>query len=264
MDWYGKVMDIKQVLLLIHKRVTRMLSVFGIGKFYYVKTLNKRILSYFKSDFAEVQGHKMFLDSEDSLRLSINGVYEPFETELVKRGIKKGDVVVDIGANIGYYTLIFSKLVSEQGNVFAFEPDPTNFALLGKNVEINGYENVVLVQKAVSNATGKLKLYLCESNKADHRIYNSDDGRQSIDIESVRLGNYFQDYDEKIDFIKMDIQGAEAGALRGMTTLLERNKNVTIVTEFWPIGLKRFGSIELSSFVQVKHSGCVRGVVYGF
>lgn len=192
--------------------------------------------------FYLVDGHKMFLDSKDSLHLSINGIYEPFETELVKKEIKKGDVVLDIGANIGYYTLIFAKLVGENGKVFAFEPDPTNFSLLKKNVEINGYGNrVVLVQKAVSNKTEKIKLYLCEDNKGDHRIYDSHDGRQSIEIEAIRLDDYFKNYNGTIDFIKMDIQGAEGWAIQGMHNLLKKNKTVKIVTEFWPIGLKGSG-----------------------
>ena len=120
----------------------------------------------------------MFLDSVDSLRLSFNGVYEPCETEFVMNEIKKGDVVLDIGANIGYYTLIFARLVGEEGKVFAFEPDPENFALLKKNVEINGYHNVVLVQKAISNKTGKIRLFKFDDFKAGHRIHDSHDSRK--------------------------------------------------------------------------------------
>lgn len=190
---------------------------------------------------SQVQGHEMFLDAKDSLRLSINGIFEPFETQLVNTQIRKGDIVLDIGANIGYYTLIFARLVGEQGKVFAFEPDPTNFSLLQKNVEINGYKNVELVQEAVSNKTGKLRLYLSEDNKGDHRIYDSHDDRESIEIEATRLDDYFRNYDGVVDFIKMDIQGAEAGAVQGMCDLLTKQKDVRLVTEFWPIGLKRSG-----------------------
>jgi hypothetical protein len=101
--------------------------------------------------------------------------------------------------------------------------------------------NVVLVQKAVSNKTGKLRLFLAEENTADHRIYNSHDNRKSIEIESIRLDEYFKDYDGKIDFIKMDIQGAEGRAVQGMSNLLKKNKDVAILSEFWPMGLKRSG-----------------------
>jgi len=116
-------------------------------------------------------------------------------------------VVVDIGANIGYYTLIFARLVGEQGRVFAFEPDPANFSLLAKNVAVNNYHNVELIQKAVSDQTGNARLYLSPKSTVDHRIYSSNDNRKFIDVEAVRLDDYFLDNNGKIDFIKMDIQG---------------------------------------------------------
>lgn len=230
----------RKILRSIYKKVVIIFYGHGVEKFYPVSVVYNFIISHLKSNFAEVDVHKMFLDSEDSLHLSTSGIHEPFETELVEKEIKKGDVVLDIGANIGYYTLIFAKLVGESGKVYAFEPDPDSFALLKKNVEINGYKNVVLIQKAVSNKTGKIRLYLCEDNKGDHRIYNSHDDRKSIEIEAIRLDEYFKNYNGKIDFIKMDIQGAEGGASQGMFNLLKKN-NVKIITEFWPNGLKRFG-----------------------
>lgn len=187
----------------------------------------------------EVNGHKMFLDPSDSLNLLIWGVHEPLVTKLVKKYVKKDDIILDIGAHIGYYTIILAELVGEKGKVFAFEPNPTNFALLKRNVKINGYNNVILVQKAVSNKTGRIKLYISKDNY-DHRIYDSHDGRQSIPIETIRLDDYFTKYEGRINFIKMDIQGAEGLAIQGMTKLL-KSKDVRIITEFWPIGLKRSG-----------------------
>jgi len=231
----------RRILLSIWKIGVKHLSGYGIGKLYPIKLAHEFLRSHLKTNVAEVLGHKMFLDSKDSLDLSINGVYEPLETKLVKKEIKKGDVVLDIGANIGYYTLIFAKLVGEEGKVFAFEPDPDNFALLKKNIEINGYRNVILVQKAVSNKTAKIRLYLSEARADVHTIYDSHDGRQSIEIEAVRLDDYFKNYNGRIDFIKMDIEGAEAGAIQGMPLLLRKNKHLKILTEFLPIALKEFG-----------------------
>jgi len=234
--------NMRKILLLLYKKGFKLLSgyKYELGKFYPIKVIYNLMNFLLKSNFAEIQGHKMFLDQMDSLHLSTNEIYEPLETELVKNEIKRGDIVLDIGANIGYYTLIYAKLVGEEGKVFAFEPDPNNFALLKKNVEINGYKNVILVQKAVSNKNEKIKLYLSKGNLGDHRIYNSYNGRKSIEIESIILDDYFIN-DKKIDFIKMDIQGAEGGALQGLSNLIKKNKNLKIVTEFWPIGLKRFG-----------------------
>ncbi|OGM22849.1 hypothetical protein A2961_01665 [Candidatus Woesebacteria bacterium RIFCSPLOWO2_01_FULL_39_21] len=238
----GQVMNTKKILQGIYRAVIFILGRYGIGGFHLIRVAHCFVRRKLISNFIFVQGHKMFLDSKDSLNLSINnGVFEKFETELIKKEIKQGNIVLDIGSNIGYYTLIFAKLVGYNGKVFAFEPDPTNFAILKKNIEINGYKNVVLINKAVSNITGGLKLFLCEDNKGDHRIYDSKDGRKSIEIESVRIDDYFKNLNNKINFIKMDIQGAEYDALKGMCRFLNRNKNVKIITEFCPIGLKRSG-----------------------
>lgn len=224
------------------KKFFKKVSKTRSGKTWYVRKTSDFVLSILKKHFAVVQGHRMYLDSKDSLSLSINGVYERTQTELVQREVKEDFVVFDIGANIGYYTLIFARLVGHTGKVFAFEPDPGNFALLKKNVEINGYKNVILAQKAVSDKTGNIKLYLSDSNKADHRTFDSDDGRRCIEIESIRLDDYFSNYEGKVDFIKMDIQGAEGAALQGMSSLMQKNSHVKMMLEFWPGGLKKFGT----------------------
>lgn len=229
----------RKKLYSMYKKSVKLISGRGIGGFYPVRTIDKFITSHLRPKLVEVHGHKMFIDARDTLGLAV-GAYEPLQTELVKKIIKTGDVVLDIGANIGYYTLIFAKLVGEKGKVFAFEPGPSNFTLLKKNVEINGYQNVTSVQKAVSNKTGKIRLYLSHSITG-HRIYDTHDGRKFIEIEVVRLDDYFKNYKGRIDFIKIDIEGAEGAAIRGMSSLLRKNKNLKIVTEFNPRRLKEFG-----------------------
>ena len=213
----------------------------GLGRSRLAEAIAEFFIPRLAKDLVEVQGHQMFLDSIDTLHLRTNGIFEPLETELVAKEVKEGDFVLDIGANIGYYTLILARLVGPKGRVFAFEPDPDNFALLKANVILNDYRNVILVRKAVGDRDELAKLYLSEDNKGDHRLYDSQDGRSSIAVECVRLDSYFQYYTGKIDFIKMDIQGGEWAAVQGMRTLLQRFKNVRMITEFWPIGLRRFG-----------------------
>lgn len=194
---------------------------------------------------ADVLGHKMLLDVNDSVvapLLREQGTFEPLETSLVQRELKEGDVVVDVGANIGYYTLIFARLVGESGKVYAFEPDPANFQLLKKNVQLNGYRNIVLERKAVADRTGRRRLYLAPHNKGDHRLYAPPENRPWVDVEAVALDDYFAARDERIAFIKMDIQGAEGAALTGMRRLLERNPAARLVSEFWPSGLRLSGT----------------------
>ncbi len=233
----------KRVLVYIRiKRIIRSFLGQNIGSFYLFGIINRLMVSFLKSNFAEVQGQKMFLDKKDVLGLSINGVYEPLETKLVRKEVKKGDVVLDIGANIGYYTLIFAKLVGKKGRVFAFEPDPTNFALLKKNISINGYKNVILVPKAVAGKTERRKLYLIKDNPGGHRLYDSPQSDRSLEVEAISLDDYFRGNNLRIDFIKMDIEGAEKEAILGMINLLKRNRKAKIVTEFNPLELKNFGN----------------------
>lgn len=231
---------LKKTIFSFYKIINKVLSGYGLRKFYFIKHIDRLLLGVLNPKIVEVEGHKIFLDLEDSLRLSLNSGYEPFQTKLIKDLVKEGDVILDIGANIGYYTLLFAKLVGIKGKVIAFEPSPENFNLLSRNIFINGYKNVVLVNKAVSNYVGKIKLYLSKDNKADDRIYNSGDGRDSIEVESITLDNYLNGDMGKIDLIKVDVQGAEGGVVQGMQSLLSKNK-VKLITEFWPFGLKKFG-----------------------
>jgi FkbM family methyltransferase len=203
--------------------------------------LRSTIRSRMRRESVEIGGHKIFLDPNDALDLSINPNYEPELRALIQTKAKPGGVAVDIGANIGYYTLILAKCVGPTGRVFAFEPAPVNFAVLQKNIEVNGYKNVVAVKKAVSDKAATANLFLAEVNSGDHRIFDSGDGRRSIPIEMTTLDEFLAEPSVFVDVVKMDIQGAECQALRGMRSVLARSKNVTLFSEFWPYGLRRAG-----------------------
>ncbi|MEM2613326.1 MAG: FkbM family methyltransferase [Nitrososphaerota archaeon] len=216
------------------------------GRFrnFYWRQLLKKSKENFVT-FAKVRGHKMALylsNNEISNALFIYGSYEENETEILERIIKRGDVVVDIGANIGYYTLIFARLVGKDGKVFAFEPEPTNFKLLKINVLKNGYDNVIFERKAVTHKTNSVKLYVSDK-PGNHRIYESTNNPNFLIVDSISLDDYFNNLNEKnkINVIKMDIEGAEYAAFKGMTSLLLNNPNVKIVTEFNPERLKAAG-----------------------
>jgi FkbM family methyltransferase len=171
-----------------------------------------------------------------------SGTWERFETEVFLGELRPGDTVVDVGANVGYYTLLGARRVGATGRVFAFEPDPGNFALLGRNVGRNRLGNVVIEPKAVSDRGGRAALFRSGDNAGDHRLYDSKDGRASVAVETVALDEYFAVGLERIDLIKIDIQGAEASALAGMRELIRRNRHARILLEFWPIGLVRCGA----------------------
>lgn len=188
-----------------------------------------------------VGGRKMYLDPLDSLGLSTGNGFEPLETALVKNTICRGDTVLDIGANIGYYSLIFSELAGESGHVFAFEPEPDNFNILKKNISINHCNNITLINKGVSDCQGRSKLFLCSENKGMHRAYRSILCGESIDIEMITGDSFFCNHDGRIDFIKIDIEGFEYNAISGMKNIIEKNRSIKILTEFSPTALRESG-----------------------
>jgi FkbM family methyltransferase len=225
------------------------LTGYGLPRFRIVRSVERFVRAALRTDVVNVLGHRMRLDANDRAELSIHGIYEPLTTDLVQAEIAPGSVVLDIGANIGYFTLIFAKRVGPTGHVFAFEPEPGNFALLQDNVAANGYSNVTLSRLAVSDRAGRVRLYVDAGNPGDCRIYDSHDRRASLEIETVRLDDYWDPPFGRIDFIKMDIQGAEPAALRGMLGLLEKHRQVKLVVEFWPYGLRLSGA-DVEEFLQ--------------
>jgi len=178
-------------------------------------------------DYSGLEGLpiKYFRDQRDEITFIVNE-------------IKSGYTVIDIGANIGFITLLLAKLVNSEGTVFAFEPGPVSFSLLKINVRINGYSNITLLNKAVSSASGTEKLFINPSGESDNQIshiaLNFDEDRESIPIECVSLDDYFCNQKRKIDYIKMDIQGGEYKALQGMQNLLGRNKGIKLTIEYSP------------------------------
>lgn len=207
-------------------------------------------------------GIKMYLDPNDTIvskSLNLNLIWEKEETEFLRNVVKEGMNVVDIGANIGYFSLLFSKWVGDKGKVYSFEPDPFNFDLLLKNSHANRSENISCFQKAISNHNDHASLFLSKKNKGDHRIfdfyvYEDDDNRKSIDVECVKLDSILPS-DEKIDFIKMDIQGSEYLALEGMNNSITKNPNIQLLTEFWPYAIEKSGHSPKDFIEQLRQFG---------
>jgi FkbM family methyltransferase len=187
-----------------------------------------------------LDGHTFFLNRDDTTIFEemTSGNYEAGEPSRYKSIIKEGDTVVDIGANIGYYTVIFSDAAGVTGSVYAFEPDPKNFEILRKNVEVNGCKNVKIFNCAVSDSTRKGSLYLNDYNSGDHRIHFSKGDRRSIPIDIISIDDKFPDL--RPDFVKTDTQGAEVGILKGMKNVVRSARVISV--EYWPYGLKKMGS----------------------
>jgi FkbM family methyltransferase len=175
--------------------------------------------------------------------------YEPYLTDLMLSKIKAGDVVLDIGANIGYDTVLFANKVGKKGKVIAIEPDPINFEILQKNIKENKLFNVVAVQAAVGNENKKMEIYESKTNYGDHRLWKetlrpagTSLDREALPVFCRRLDDLLKELEfTKIDFVKMDVQGFEPLVIKGGKETIEKNKP-TIFFEYWPWGAKNAGS----------------------
>ncbi len=162
------------------------------------------------------------------------------ERQLLKRILFPGAVVVDAGANIGIYSRFLARCVGSSGLVHSFEPSPDNFMRL--RLATRKLRNVRLCQAAVGEHSSKTMLYLSDKLNVDHRAYVTEgDARRALQIEMMALDDYFKP-GERVDLIKIDIQGYELHALQGARRILEENPEIRLLLEFWPYGLKHAGA----------------------
>ncbi len=180
---------------------------------------------------------------------------DAYEIKLLSQHIKPGDTVIDIGANIGYYALLLSKLAGRNGAVHCFEPDPINFSRLQKTV--SGHSNIYLNHKAMAPQSGSISVYTSKELNVDHRTYKPEEFEKEIRIDAISLDDYLAGLpnNKKVDFIKMDIQGFEQEAFRGMVKTFENNPDVKLVSEFWPYGLEKAGGSASSYYEQLTQAG---------
>ncbi len=183
-------------------------------------------------------GSLLKLDPEDSLFLGSHD-YELYETRLTLGLVRPGDVAVDVGAMIGYYTMMLAKQATGTGRVYAFEPDPRNFELLTENIAMNRYEHVTARQALVGASSGTSKLFLApEQYRGDNRAYAHDD-REGVDVEMVALDDVIT---EPVDLVKIDVQGYEGHVLEGMKDLIARSDHLTMLLEYSPTLLDEAGT----------------------
>ena len=157
------------------------------------------------------------------------------ETNLMRKLVQPGWKVLDVGAHVGIYTTLLSQLVGPTGRVLAFEPSPINAAVLLQNLKGNKCEhNVTLFDSAASDENKILSLCMSRQNCGDNRLWLTvDDPRMKHDVNVVRLDNIAEV--QGAQFAKLDVQGAELHALRGLGKHL--NNLRVIMMEYWPVGM---------------------------
>jgi FkbM family methyltransferase len=193
----------------------------------------------------QVNGHTMYLAAEarfPPMDMAI-GRFEPQTTKLVESLIKPGMVVLDVGAHVGYFTLIAARNAGPSGTVYAFEPEPENYELLVRNIEINGYENIQAIRKGISDRTGTSELFISSLDNGRHSMYRHglpDAG--AVAIETTTVDAFLEESGwPTIDFIKMDVEGSEQEVLAGMTETFQRSPDLSMIIEFNPHLLRDAG-----------------------
>ena len=175
-------------------------------------------------------------------RWRLNFLLGWLENESVKwceKYVQPGAVVLDVGAHLGYYTRIFSQLVGESGVVFAFEPCPENYPILKHNLSAASFHNVKIINKAVSEQNGSASLFISSGHSMHSLNAGFEDEQGKVDVETIALDSFFAENNiDNVDFIKIDVEGAEPLVLRGMKRLVSKSPSLKMLIEYNPIALR--------------------------
>lgn len=205
--------------------------------------------------------------------------HEAETTQHLKRLVKPGMVVLDVGAHVGFYARMASQLVGENGRVIAFEPHPRNYRYLMQN--IGKRHNIIALQVAVAEGEGTAELYDYLMMSASGSLHydetlrdvqkstihagdvapriNRDFPVEKFTVRTAAIDACLADlHINRVDVVKMDIEGAEMGALRGMQTIIQNSPHLTLIMEYNPLGLKAFDVNPLTAVRDVLAMGFIR------
>ena len=184
----------------------------------YLRTLDEHKF-YMNFDHQDLAIREILLD------FALHGEYEPHTTALVKDVVKPGDTAVDIGASIGYFTLLLARQVGKTGTVCSFEPTGNQYPILVKNIQENGYEAYVIPHNVAGwDRNEEVEI---QTNKGNVGI-----------MRGKILDELLPD---RVDFIKIDTDGSEPHVLKGLLKTIENNSQLKMVIEFYPKYIKNLG-----------------------
>jgi len=255
----GGIMETKSKLRMFLEKVPYLVDIYHYFKYVFPW------IFYFKPKVLEINGSKMYLnvnepdrDLRKTFRIyAANRIHEQHTTWMIERELLRGDqVYLDLGANIGYFSLLASRIVGPKGKVFSFEPEPRNFSCLVKNKELNGYTQMNPFQKAASDKDGKTTLYICPYDTGHHTIRQSEgitsyetnakfdkDRITAVDVPTISIDAFLKEQNiAEVDLIKIDVEGAEFLAINGMKETLKGCKNTKIIMEFFPLLIEKMGN----------------------
>jgi FkbM family methyltransferase len=164
-----------------------------------------------------------------------SGGFETAELEFLWQSLKPGDIFLDVGANGGIFTVIGAKKVGSTGHVYAFEPGFQELKLLRQNIAINNLTNVTVIERGVSNKSGEAQFAISKDGAMNSLAKTNHPGQCIQDwrkIEITSLDDLAKEFNlKKVDFIKIDVEGAEKLVFEGAKDLFSSMSSLTILFE---------------------------------
>lgn len=206
----------------------------------------------FTSNLARDAGGASFacdLGDQISREVCLTGLYEPPVTRVVQQHLRPGGIVVDVGANWGYFSLLAAPTVGDTGSVFALEPDPRQFEALSRNISGNGFHQVTALPAAASASEGRLSLVGYDEGQANRGVSRVADlsnpstaasAERRFDVRATSVDLLTSAF-PRVDVVKIDVEGAEDEVLEGMRDGLAARRYRALVLELHPDLLRARG-----------------------
>ena len=169
--------------------------------------------------------------------------------KVLRENLSEGNTFVDIGAYIGYYSVLARNIVGESGKVISFEPNPESYKMLKKNIQLNGYKNCIPENIALSDEEGFFKLFIGAYTDDSSSMFLAEivDENRYVRVETMTFDNYCELHRIAPDLVKIDAEGAEHKILKGGCKVIDKHHPKFLI-ELHPLHLEKQGIALLSVF----------------
>lgn len=252
---------IKRIIFTQLLKAERILANRGLGRIPGVQALKRIIMDVAAPKqriVKQVGGFKIWLNPHDlgiARELLGAGEYEKYEIELFRASVKPGMVLLDVGANIGIYSLAAAQQTCDRASIFAFEPEPSVMAMLRDNIQLNGYRSIIPIDKALADKRQVLKLNVDKANFGKHSLVVTSSADLQIEIQAMTVDEFVREHNlARVDLIKLDVEGAEGMVFAGAMHTIARFGPV-IFMEYTPDWLVRAGTDTRQLFAGLERLG---------
>jgi FkbM family methyltransferase len=207
------------------------------GRYRLVSSLRASAQPFVATLAGDAGGARFGCDLSDEIarEVCLTGCYEPPVTRLLQRRLHVGAVMVDVGANWGYFTLVAAAAVGRSGRVLALEPDPRQFERLVENIRLNNFSHVTATSSAAAACPGSAVLAGYREQSGNRGVSRIDAAASEprFDVECIAVDDLTINF-PRVDVVKIDVEGAELDVLRGMECGLARERYRAILLELHP------------------------------